>query len=73
MVDYDGIYLIDSLTAIVNIKILADYALCCIAAGGSVAEVVAAVERMKPRFKLIAALDTLEYLRHCGRIGQAHH
>ncbi|MFR8548391.1 MAG: DegV family protein [Lachnospiraceae bacterium] len=71
MADYDGIYLIDSLAATVNIKILADYALCRIAAGDNAAEVVAAVECLKPRVKVIAALDTLEYLRRGGRIGRA--
>lgn len=36
-----------------------------------VEEVVAALDKLRPRIKLLAALDTLEYLKRGGRIGKA--
>jgi DegV family protein with EDD domain len=38
--------------------------------GQSLARIVALVEDMKPRVRLFAALDTLEYLRKGGRVGK---
>jgi len=38
--------------------------------GGSLDEVLALVEDIKPRLRLVAMLDTLEYIRHSGRIGK---
>lgn len=40
-------------------------------AGRSLAQVAALVEDMKPRVRLFAALDTLEYLRKGGRVSRA--
>lgn len=68
MVDYDGIYIIDSLTATYPIKILADYAHRLTEQGLSAPEIVEKVEALRPRIKLFAALDTLEYLSRGGRI-----
>lgn len=68
MVDYEGIYIIDSLTATYPIKILADYALRLTGQGLSAPEIVEKVEALRPRIKLFAALDTLEYLSRGGRI-----
>lgn len=39
--------------------------------GQSLAQIVALVEGMRPRVRLFAALDTLEYLRKGGRVGKA--
>ncbi len=39
-------------------------------AGQSLAQIVALVEDMKPRIRLFAALDTLEYLKKGGRVGR---
>jgi DegV family protein with EDD domain len=39
--------------------------------GQSLAQIVALVEDMKPRVRLFAALDTLEYLQKGGRVGKA--
>lgn len=71
MVDYERIFLIDSLTATFNIKILADHALDLVAQGKTTEEIVAAVEGMKSKVKVYAALDTLEYLARGGRISKA--
>jgi len=39
--------------------------------GQPLAQIVALVEDMRPRVRLFAALDTLEYLRKGGRVGKA--
>lgn len=71
MADYDKIHIIDSLTATIAIKIMADYGLKLIEEGLSAEEIVARIENMKSRVKIAAGLDTLEYLRRGGRIGRA--
>lgn len=71
MADYERIFLIDSLSASFNIKILADYALDLVAQGKTTEEIVTAVEGMKSKVKVYAALDTLEYLARGGRISKA--
>lgn len=40
-------------------------------AGASVAEIVALVERLRPRVRTFAVFETLEYLQRGGRIGRA--
>lgn len=70
IVDYDKIYLIDSLCATYNIKILADYA-CRLCGEGIPAPAIAEkIETLKTKVKVTAALDTLEYLKRGGRISK---
>lgn len=71
MADYDKIYLIDSLSATIPIKVMADYALSLLQKGLSTEETVLETERFKSRVKVAAALDTLEYLSRGGRISKA--
>ncbi len=71
MAEYDRIYLIDSLSATFCIKIMADHACRLRAEGVGAAEIAASVESLKSRVKVIAALDTLEYLYRGGRISKA--
>ena len=71
MADYDKIHIIDSLSATIAIKVMADYGLKLIEEGLSAEEIVARIENMKSRVKIAAGLDTLEYLRRGGRIGRA--
>lgn len=68
MADYDEIYIIDSLMATYPIRILADYACKLVEEGFPAKEIVEKVESLKARVRLIAALDTLEYLSKGGRI-----
>lgn len=68
MVDYEDIYIINSLTATYPIKIMADYACSLAEQGLSAPEIVKKVEALRPRIKLFATLDTLEYLSKGGRI-----
>ena len=71
MADYDGIYLIDSLAATYNIKVMADYAIRLRAEGFAAGEIAEKVNVFKTMVKVVAALDTLEYLGRGGRISKA--
>lgn len=70
MADYDRIYLIDSLSATYPIKILTDYAHKLRQEGKSAAEIVSAVEALKHRVRVVAGVDTLEYLCRGGRLNR---
>lgn len=71
MADYDKIYLIDSRSATYTIKVMADYALKLRDDGLSAEEIVRRVEHLKPHVKVLAALNTLEFLGRGGRISKA--
>lgn len=71
MVDYDGIYIVDSLTATIMTRVIVDYGLQLIAQGKSAPEVVDALESIKGKVKVAAGLDTLEYLYRGGRLNKA--
>lgn len=71
MIDYDGIYLIDTLSATYNIKIMADHARQLIEKGMAAKDIAAELEAFKYRVKVVAALDTLEYLARGGRINKS--
>ncbi len=71
MVDYDGIYIVDSLTATIMTRVLVDYGLELIAQGKSAPEIVDALEALKSKVKVAAGLDTLEYLHRGGRLNKA--
>lgn len=68
MIDYEGIYIVDSLTATYPIKIMADYACSLVKEGLSAPQIVEKLENIKSRVRLLAVLDTLEYLSKGGRI-----
>lgn len=70
MVQYDEIYLIDSRSASVPIKVMADYACRLRDEGLSAREIARNVEDIKPKVRLLAALDTLEYLARGGRLSR---
>lgn len=70
MADYDKIYLIDSLAATYNIKIMADYACRLRSQNVSAAAIVKEIESLKSRVRVLAALDTLEYLSRGGRLSK---
>ena len=71
MIEYDGIYLIDTLSATYNIKIMADHACQLIEKGMAAKDIAAELEAFKYRVKVVAALDTLEYLARGGRINKS--
>lgn len=71
MADYEGIYVVDSLTTAAAIRILVEHAEKRIAEGASAAEIVAELEEIKERTQIYAAVDTLEYLYKGGRLSKA--
>ena len=70
MLDYDNIYIIDTLAVSHMIRIMADYALKLIADGYTTFEIVEKLEALQPRVKVIAAVDTLDYLHMGGRLSK---
>lgn len=68
MADYDGIYIIDSRTAVTAQRQLLDIAADLREKGHSAEAIAAAVTSLKDRSKLFAVVDTLEYLHRGGRL-----
>ena len=71
MVEYDGIYIVDSCMASHLIGYLVDYARKAIAEGKSAATIAQECEQLKTRVRVFAGLDTLEYLYKGGRLSRA--
>ena len=71
MVEYDDIYLVDTLSATHAIHILAQYACKLRDENLPVAEIVEKLEAIKSRITILAGLDTLEYLYKGGRLNKA--
>ena len=71
IVDYDHIHLVDSLGATHMIRLMADHAQELISEGKNAEEIVAALEEMKSKIKVLAVVDTLEYLCKGGRVSKA--
>ena len=71
MADYDNIYIIDSLTATVPQRIIVDFIRSMIDKGHPALEIIGAVEVFKSRVKVLAMVDTLEYLYKGGRLTAA--
>lgn len=71
MVDYDDIYIIDTLGATHIINMMAIYARDLINQGLSASEIVDKCEVFKHKVKLYAGVDTLEYLYKGGRVSRA--
>lgn len=71
MVDYEKIYLVDSLNATYAIKILVDHACKMREDGKSAEEIVEALEALKKRIRIEFVVDTLEYLYRGGRLSKA--
>jgi len=70
MVGYEKIHIIDSRTATHAIGLLARHALSLRDAGKTAGEIVDEIESMKSRVKIIAVVDTLEYLFRGGRLNR---
>ena len=71
MADYDKIHIVDSLTATHMIRILALYADRMRRNGSNATQIVTALEELKGKTRVFAALDTLEYLQRGGRLSKA--
>lgn len=70
MADYDKIHIVDSLSATHLIRFLANKACSMRDSGATAKEIVAVIEDLKNRTKVIAAVDTLEYLCRGGRVSK---
>lgn len=70
MVDYDQIYIIDSLNAAVGIRILVEYAWKLREKGLPAKEIADKAEELKSRIRIMAGVDTLEYLCRGGRLSR---
>lgn len=68
IVDYDDIYIVDSLSATYVIKMMVDRASELIDEGKKVKEIVEVLEEMKKKIKLLASVNTLDYLYKGGRL-----
>ena len=71
MADYDKIHVIDTLGVTHMIGIMVEYAAKLRSQGFTALQIVEAVEKLKPRIKVFAGVDTLEYLRKGGRLSGA--
>lgn len=70
MADYDKIHIIDSLAATHIIRLMVDYGLKQLENGLSADEIIAALTALQPRIRVIAGVDTLEYLCKGGRLSR---
>lgn len=70
MVEYDDIYIVDSLTATYAIKVIADYGIKLAKEGKNAKEIVQILDGMKTKVKVLAVLDTLENLYKGGRLSK---
>ncbi len=71
MVDYDGIYILDSCGVSHMIGILADHAARRIQEGYDAPRIVEECQSLKGRIRVYAGVDTLEYLYKGGRLSKA--
>ena len=69
--DYpDKVYVVDSLNIALGSAILTEYALRLVDEGRGVQEIVTALEAARDRIRLLAVVDTLEYLQRGGRLSK---
>jgi len=66
----DGVYVVDSENVTIGEHILVEYALTLKDQGMDAASITAELDKAKKNIRLIALLDTLEYLKKGGRIGK---
>lgn len=71
MAEYDEIYIVDTRTATLAIRLLAETACKLREEGKTAAEIFETLEVLKSKTKIVAAVDTLEYLQKGGRLSKA--
>lgn len=71
LVEYDEIYIIDSLTATAGMRILVEAALSMAESGKLAGEIAGQLEQLKGKVRVMAVVDTLEYLYKGGRLSRA--
>lgn len=70
IVEYDNVHIIDSRTATNAIRMMVEYGVKLREEGLAAEEIVEKMEDLKSRVKIIAPLDTLEYLYRGGRVSR---
>ncbi len=68
MLDYDGCYVVDSLSATAGQRVLVEHAVKLRDEGKSAAEIAEEITHLRERVEIYACIDTLEYLYKGGRI-----
>lgn len=68
--DYDNIYVVDSATAAIGGGILTELALQLKAQGLEAAAIAETLEQEKKHIRIVAMVDTLEYLKRGGRVSK---
>lgn len=68
--DYDNIYVVDSDNVTIGAGVLVEYAFRLAEQGMSAAEIAKELNEKKTRVRLVAMVDTLEYLKRGGRISR---
>lgn len=66
--EYENIHIVDSLTVTIGLNCLVKFALALREKGMSAKKIVAELEAIKDRVKVIALVDTLKYLKKGGRL-----
>lgn len=69
--DYDNVYVIDTLNVSIASRLLIELAVKYRDEGMSCKDIVNKIEEIKPRLRVLALMDTLEYLKKGGRISAA--
>lgn len=70
MAGYDKIHIIDSLAATHIIRLMVDYGIRLRENGLTAAEITDSLEALKTRIRVVAGVDTLEYLCKGGRLSR---
>lgn len=70
IVEYDNIHIVDARTTTHAIRTMLEYGEKLRAEGVSAVEIVEKLEEVKSRIKIVAPLDTLEYLCRGGRVSR---
>ncbi len=70
--DYSSIYIIDSLSSIMGLRLLVEYALELRDEGKTPEEIVEIIEEAKNRVAIYAVVDTLEYFLKGGRLSKGN-
>ena len=73
LAEYDDIYVIDTLTGSQGLRILIEKTIQLINEHRNILDIVDKINNYKNRIKLIAIVDTLEYLYRGGRISKSSH
>ncbi len=69
--DYDGIYVVDSRSAVCGIRLLIDLGIQLRDQGLTAPQIVAELEEARTKVRLVALADTLTYLHKGGRVSSA--